>query len=214
MAWETVIGLEVHVQLNTRTKMFCGCRTAFGDPPNTNVCPTCLGLPGALPMPNAEAIRLAARGAIALGCTVHGTSVFARKNYFYPDLPKGYQISQFDQPLATAGRVAFDSPGPRADRGRDHPTSRGGGRRQTGARSVPGKDRGGPEPRRHPAGRDRERARHPLARRGARVPGDAPADPGVCRRERLQHGAGEPPGRRQHLDPPGRASPSSAPRPR
>jgi aspartyl-tRNA(Asn)/glutamyl-tRNA(Gln) amidotransferase subunit B len=110
MPWETVVGLEVHVQLRTRTKMFCGCRTTFGDPPNTNVCPTCLGLPGALPMPNAEAIRLAARGALALGCEVHTTSVFARKNYFYPDLPKGYQISQFDQPLATGGRVAFDSP--------------------------------------------------------------------------------------------------------
>ncbi len=110
MSWETVVGLEVHVQLNTRTKMFCGCRTTFGDPPNTNVCPTCLGLPGALPVPNAEAIRLAARAAIALGCTVHGTSLFARKNYFYPDLPKGYQTSQFDQPLATGGRVAFDSP--------------------------------------------------------------------------------------------------------
>jgi aspartyl-tRNA(Asn)/glutamyl-tRNA(Gln) amidotransferase subunit B len=110
MAWETVIGLEVHVQLRTRTKMFCGCRTTFGDPPNTHVCPTCLGLPGALPVPNAEAIRLASRGAIALGCTVHETSVFARKNYFYPDLPKGYQISQFDRPLATGGRVAFDSP--------------------------------------------------------------------------------------------------------
>ena len=90
MSWETVIGLEVHVQLSTRTKMFCGCRTTFGDPPNTNVCPTCLGLPGALPAPNAEAIRLATRGALALGCTVHPTSVFARKNYFYPDLPKGY----------------------------------------------------------------------------------------------------------------------------
>ncbi|HUR93731.1 MAG TPA: Asp-tRNA(Asn)/Glu-tRNA(Gln) amidotransferase subunit GatB [Gemmatimonadales bacterium] len=114
MTWETVIGLEVHVQLSTRTKMFCACRTTFGDPPNTNVCPTCLGLPGALPVPNAEAIRLATRGAIALGCTVHRASVFARKNYFYPDLPKGYQISQFDQPLATGGRVAFDSP----DRGR------------------------------------------------------------------------------------------------
>ena len=110
MSWETVIGLEVHVQLNTRTKMFCRCRTTFGDPPNTNICPTCLGLPGALPMPNAEAIRLATRGAIALGCTVHETSVFARKNYFYPDLPKGYQISQFDQPLATGGRVGFESP--------------------------------------------------------------------------------------------------------
>jgi len=110
MTWETVVGLEVHVQLRTRTKMFCGCRTSFGDPPNTNVCPTCLGLPGALPVPNAEALRLATRAALALGCTVHETSVFARKNYFYPDLPKGYQISQFDRPLATRGRVAFESP--------------------------------------------------------------------------------------------------------
>jgi aspartyl-tRNA(Asn)/glutamyl-tRNA(Gln) amidotransferase subunit B len=114
MAWETVIGLEVHVQLRTRTKMFCADRTTFGDPPNTNVCPVCLGLPGALPVPNAEAIRLAARAAMAFGCTVHDTSVFARKNYFYPDLPKGYQISQFDRPLATGGSVSFDS----AERGR------------------------------------------------------------------------------------------------
>jgi aspartyl-tRNA(Asn)/glutamyl-tRNA(Gln) amidotransferase subunit B len=114
MAWETVIGLEVHVQLRTRTKMFCADRTTFGDPPNTNVCPVCLGLPGALPVPNAEAIRLAARAALALGCTVHETSIFARKNYFYPDLPKGYQISQFDKPLATGGSVSFDS----AERGR------------------------------------------------------------------------------------------------
>ena len=110
MAWETVIGLEVHVQLRTRTKMFCGNRTTFGDPPNSNVCPVCLGLPGALPVPNAEAIRLAVRGALALGCTVHEVSVFARKNYFYPDLPKGYQISQFDRPLATGGSVGFESP--------------------------------------------------------------------------------------------------------
>ena len=110
MVWETVIGLEVHVQLSTRTKMFCGCRTTFGDPPNTNVCPVCLGLPGALPVPNAEAVRLGARAAVALGCTVRTTSVFARKNYFYPDLPKGYQISQFDQPLATDGHLDFESP--------------------------------------------------------------------------------------------------------
>jgi len=109
MIWETVIGLEVHVQLRTRTKMFCADRTSFGDPPNTNVCPVCLGLPGALPVPNAEAIRLAVRAAFALGCTVHETSVFARKNYFYPDLPKGYQISQFDKPLATGGSVTFES---------------------------------------------------------------------------------------------------------
>ncbi|HTO73212.1 MAG TPA: Asp-tRNA(Asn)/Glu-tRNA(Gln) amidotransferase subunit GatB [Gemmatimonadales bacterium] len=110
MEWETVIGLEVHVQLRTRTKMFCGCETRFGAPPNTLVCPVCLGLPGALPVPNAEAIRRATQGALALQCTVHETSVFARKNYFYPDLPKGYQISQFDEPLATKGSVVFESP--------------------------------------------------------------------------------------------------------
>ncbi len=109
MTWETVVGLEVHVQLGTRSKMFCGCSTAFGDRPNTNVCPVCLGLPGALPVPNAQAVRLATRAALALGCTVHRRSVFARKNYFYPDLPKGYQISQFDQPLATGGSVSFES---------------------------------------------------------------------------------------------------------
>ena len=110
MTWATVSGLEVHVQLLTRTKMFCGCSTRFGDAPNTNVCPVCLGLPGALPVPNEQAIRLATRAALALGCTVHETSVFARKNYFYPDLPKGYQISQFDQPLATKGGVSIESP--------------------------------------------------------------------------------------------------------
>ena len=108
-AWETVIGLETHVQLRTKSKMFCGCSTAFGAPPNTQVCPVCLGLPGALPMPNGAAIGLAVRGALALGCTVHPRSVFARKNYFYPDLPKGYQISQFDQPLATSGTLSFVS---------------------------------------------------------------------------------------------------------
>jgi aspartyl-tRNA(Asn)/glutamyl-tRNA(Gln) amidotransferase subunit B len=110
MTWETVIGLEVHVQLGTRSKMFCGCSTAFGEPPNTNVCPVCLGLPGALPMPNERAIRLAVRGALALDCAVRERSVFSRKNYFYPDLPKGYQISQFDRPLATGGRLAIESP--------------------------------------------------------------------------------------------------------
>jgi aspartyl-tRNA(Asn)/glutamyl-tRNA(Gln) amidotransferase subunit B len=109
-AWETIIGLETHVQLRTRSKMFCGCSTAFGAPPNTQVCPVCLGLPGALPAANGAAIGLAVRGALALGCTVHPRSVFARKNYFYPDLPKGYQISQFDQPLATNGTLSFLSP--------------------------------------------------------------------------------------------------------
>jgi aspartyl-tRNA(Asn)/glutamyl-tRNA(Gln) amidotransferase subunit B len=110
MAWETVIGLETHVQLRTRSKMFCGCSAAFGAPPNTQVCPVCLGLPGALPAPNGEALKLAVRAALALGCTVHAKSIFARKNYFYPDLPKGYQISQHDEPLATSGALSFLSP--------------------------------------------------------------------------------------------------------
>src|SRR4030095_7805687 len=107
--WETVIGLETHVQLRTASKMFCGCSAAFGARPNTNVCPVCLGLPGALPVPNEQAIRLATRAALALGCTVHARSIFAGKSSFYPDLPKGYQISQFDQPLSTGGRFAVES---------------------------------------------------------------------------------------------------------
>jgi len=105
--YELVIGLEVHVQLRTRTKIFCPCETTFGAPPNANTCPVCLALPGALPVLNARAVQLAVRTALALECTVHPVSVFARKNYFYPDLPKGYQISQFDQPIATGGRLAI-----------------------------------------------------------------------------------------------------------
>ncbi|MFL5553618.1 MAG: Asp-tRNA(Asn)/Glu-tRNA(Gln) amidotransferase subunit GatB [Gemmatimonadaceae bacterium] len=105
--YEMVVGLEVHVQLKTRTKAFCGCSTDFGAAPNTNTCPVCLALPGALPVLNKRAVELATRAAIGLGCKVNPTSVFARKNYFYPDLPKGYQISQFDQPLATGGSVVI-----------------------------------------------------------------------------------------------------------
>jgi aspartyl-tRNA(Asn)/glutamyl-tRNA(Gln) amidotransferase subunit B len=109
--YEAVIGLEVHAQLLTRTKAFCGCRTSFGDPPNTHTCPVCLGLPGSLPVLNAEAVRMATLAALALGCTIQETSVFARKNYFYPDLPKGYQISQYDRPLALHGSLDIELEG-------------------------------------------------------------------------------------------------------
>ncbi|HXK60078.1 MAG TPA: Asp-tRNA(Asn)/Glu-tRNA(Gln) amidotransferase subunit GatB [Acidobacteriota bacterium] len=109
MDYEAVIGLEVHAQLLTRSKIFCGCSTSFGSPPNTNTCPVCLGLPGALPVLNREAVAMAIKAGLALGCKINSKSVFARKNYFYPDLPKGYQISQFELPLAYDGRVTLMS---------------------------------------------------------------------------------------------------------
>jgi len=109
--YEPVIGLEVHVQLQTRTKIFCSCSTRFGDPPNTNVCPVCLGLPGTLPVLNKRALELAVRASLALHGTVHERSRFARKNYFYPDLPKGYQISMYELPLSTAGWLEIEHAG-------------------------------------------------------------------------------------------------------
>src|ERR1700676_5355474 len=109
--YEAVIGLEVHAQLLTKTKIFCPCSTHFGDSPNSNTCPVCLGLPGTLPVLNKHVVELAMRASLALNCTVHEHSRFARKNYFYPDLPKGYQISQYELPLATGGWVDIEAGG-------------------------------------------------------------------------------------------------------
>src|SRR6202045_800352 len=111
--YEPVIGLEVHVQLLTKSKIFCGCANRFGDAPNSNVCPVCLGLPGTLPVLNRRAVEMAMRASLAINCTVHEHSRFARKNYFYPDLPKGYQITQYELPLATGGWIEIDLAGAR-----------------------------------------------------------------------------------------------------
>jgi aspartyl-tRNA(Asn)/glutamyl-tRNA(Gln) amidotransferase subunit B len=111
--YEAVIGLEVHTQLLTKTKIFCSCSTRFGDPPNSNTCPVCLGLPGALPVLNREAVTMAMKAALALNCVINPQSRFARKNYFYPDLPKGYQISQYDEPLAEDGWIEIEIDGQR-----------------------------------------------------------------------------------------------------
>jgi len=110
--FEMVIGLEVHVQLLTQSKLFCGCSTKFGEPPNHNTCPICLAMPGVLPKLNRRAVEFAIRTALATGCTVNLRSRFARKNYFYPDLPKGYQISQYEEPLAEHGHLDVETPGP------------------------------------------------------------------------------------------------------
>lgn len=144
-AYEAVIGLEVHAQLLTKTKQFCSCPTTFGSEPNTNVCPVCLGLPGALPVLNREAVTMAVRAALALGCKIRHRSVFARKNYFYPDLPKGYQISQFDLPFSEHGvlEIPVEAGADRATRKRIGITrvhlEEDAGKNLHGVTEVPGK---------------------------------------------------------------------------
>ena len=199
------MGLEVHVQLKTRTKAFCSCSADFGAAPNANTCPVCLALPGALPVLNERAVGLATRAALALNCDVQPVSIFARKNYFYPDLPKGYQISQFDKPLALDGWIEIGTrAGRRADPHRHHARAHGGGRRQVDPRSLLRRHRDRPQSVRRAADRDRERAGHPLGGAGGRVPARAQADPRVRRRQRRQHGGGQPARRRERQRAPSR----------
>ena len=165
--YEPVIGLEIHVQLKTRTKMFCGCELSFGDPPNTHTCPVCLGLPGALPVAQrAGASHFGLMIGLALGCEIAERSLFHRKNYFYPDNPKGYQISQYDVPLCRGGRLG-DVRIHRVHLEEDAAKLNHLGAERADPRRRP--QLGRLQPRRHAAGRDRDRARPPLARAGARV---------------------------------------------
>ncbi len=185
--WEPVIGLEIHVQLSTRTKMFCGCELSFGDPPNTHTCPVCLAHPGALPVIN-RAGGAAGRcwPALALGCEVPPRSEFHRKNYFYPDLSKAYQISQYDEPLCVDGRFDVLLADGRELDGGHHPRPPRGGRGQARPRRRRRAARRGRglgrrlQPGRHAAAGDRHRARPALGRRRRRVP--APAAPDAAPR--------------------------------
>ena len=170
--WEAVIGLEVHAHLKTRTKMFCRCELEYGAAENTRTCPVCLAHPGALPVPNGKAIEHTIKLGLALGCEISEHAIFARKNYFYPDLPKGYQISQYEAPLC--GKGALQIPGGAAHR--HHARASRGGRGEDGARGR--RDRAQRrrrllarrlQPRRHAAARDRQRARPPLGRRRGQV---------------------------------------------
>ena len=207
---EAVIGLEIHVQLATKTKMFCGCELSFGDEPNVHTCPVCLAHPGVLPVPNEQAIRYALQIAAALECEVAPRSIFHRKNYFYPDNPKAYQISQYDIPLASNGRlgdVRIHRAHLEEDAAKMIHVGESGRIHGSGASLV-----------------DFNRGGTPLVEivtepdlRGAaearRVGAAAARDGAPARRLRRQHGGGEPARRRQRLGAPGRLARSSGPRP-
>ena len=209
VTWETVVGLEIHVQLKTRTKMFCRCTAGYGAGENTQTCPVCLGFPGALPVMNRTAIEWTVKLGLALGCEIAPRAVFARKNYFYPDLPKGYQISQYDMPSCENGRMIVPMPEGELEVGivRAHleedaaKTVHMGGadgpdrRRRVLARRL--------QPRRHAAARDRDRAGHPLGRGGEALPPAAAADGRRARHLRRRDGEGDAARRCQRLGAPG-----------
>ena len=162
--YDLIIGLEVHVQLLTETKLFCGCSTKFGAAPNTQTCPVCIGMPGTLPVMNREAFRLALKTAVALNCEIPEFTKWDRKQYYYPDLPKGYQISQYDLPMSQKGWLEISDPKGRfaAEEGRHHPGPSGRRRRQEPARRSgrQGRQADRPQPHRHAAVGNRHGARH------------------------------------------------------
>ena len=198
--WELVVGLEVHVEMSTATKLFCGCANRFGDEPNTNVCPVCLGLPGSLPVVNETAVDCAMRLGRALGCEVR-PAVFARKNYFYPDMPKDYQISQYDQPTNTDGRlelpdghvVGIERAHIEEDTGKT--THIGGGGAHPRRRLRPG----GLQPGRRAPGGDRQPPRNPHRRAGPGLCARAAGHPAGSRRVRCPDGGGLNAGGRQRV---------------
>ena len=200
MTWETVIGLETHAELATRTKIFCSCTTRFGGEPNTHCCPICTGMPGTLPMVNRKVVEYACRAGLALNCEITRRSRFDRKNYFYPDLPKAYQVSQLYLPIARNGACEHRHGG--GGEGGPHPrAAHGGGRGQAGPRPLAGPDPGGLQPLRRAADRDRHRARLPLRRGGDRLSGEAEVHPGVSGDLGLQDAGGLPALRREPLRP-------------
>ena len=208
--WETVVGLEIHVHLKTRTKMFCRCELEYFAEPNTRTCPVCLAHPGALPVANRKAVEWTIKLGLALGCEIAEEAVFSRKNYFYPDKPKGYQISQYDQPLCVGGSLLV--PGPDGDREigfvRAHleedaakTVHVGGAHRPQGRLGVLARRL---QPRRHAARRDRDAAGHPLGRRGGALPAPAAADDRRARHLRRGDGEGHAARRRERLGAPAR----------
>ena len=193
-----------------RRRCSAAARSPSATSPTSHTCPVCLGHPGTLPTMNEQAIRYALMIAAALECEIAPRSIFARKNYFYPDLPKGYQISQYDEPIAVNGKLG-DVRIHRAHLEED--AAKLNPRRRVRADPRLRRLAGRLQPRRHAAGRDRHRAGHPLGGRGPRVGTAAADDDPPARRLRREHGGGQPPGGREHLDPPGRAQTSWARRP-
>ncbi len=197
-AYDIIIGLEVHVQLLTASKMFCACSTRFGEPPNTQTCPVCIGMPGALPVMNGRALELALRAALALNCQIARLTKWDRKNYYYPDLPKGYQISQYDLPLGRQGYLDIRDPKGRFPE------------RRIGIIRVHLEEDAGKSMHDEVAGRadsriDLNRAGTPLPCRGQGFSYRAEAATELPGGFRLQHAGGQPPGGREHQPPCGHA---------